>query len=330
MKIIKRKKIRHKDGEKRPLREVGLFLLDILYNAVIIIILVVLIRSFLISPFRVIGSSMADTLQNSEFILIDKLSYHLGGPKRGDPIVFLPPVNEKNSYKFQESVITDNNGIGLLDISDMRTEKQIFYCQNKWIQKIWLCKDKVNKADLVYYRPLRGGDDGNGAIDLSWESSYKKLVTGKEVKDKILTIEGKPDQTYILRIFNSTGPEYFVKRIIGIPGDTIRIDNGRVYLQIKGTDEYIELDEVYLNETNKSNTHLKGMLSGEFEVPEGHYFVLGDNRSHSNDSRHWDSPIDYQHTPFVSENNISGRVLVVLWPPDDMRLIPAGVLEEVK
>ena len=67
---LRRKKSSAKGDRKEPLKEIGLFFADILYNAVIIIVLVVLIRSFLISPFRVIGSSMADTLHNNEFILI--------------------------------------------------------------------------------------------------------------------------------------------------------------------------------------------------------------------------------------------------------------------
>ncbi len=331
MKTTKRKHIRHEnDKKKRPLKEVGLFLLDILYNAVIIILLVVLIRSFLISPFRVIGSSMVDTLHNNEFILIDKLSYNLGKPKRGDPIVFLPPITNKYPYKFQESVATDSNGLGYLDTSELRTKKQVFYCQNQLIQKMWFCKDIMKKNDLVYYRPLKTADNKDGSIDLSWEKSYKKLVTEKEAKDKKLVIEGKPNQTYILRIFNSTGPEYFVKRIIGVPGDTVRIENGRVYLKIKGSTDYTEIDEVYLNDSNKFNTYFQNKSgSNELTVPKNHYFVLGDNRNHSNDSRHWDSPIDNEYTPFVDEDNIRGRVLVVLWPPSNIRLLPAAVLEDL-
>ena len=79
-------------NSKELLKEIGLFVADILYNAVVIIILVVLIRSFLISPFRVMGASMEDTLYSNEFILIDRLSYRLGIPERGDAVVFRPPI----------------------------------------------------------------------------------------------------------------------------------------------------------------------------------------------------------------------------------------------
>lgn len=313
--------------EKRPLKEFGMFLADILYNAVVIITLVVLIRTFLISPFRVIGSSMADTLVNNEFILIDKLSYTFGEPRRGDPIVFLPPISNKYPYKFQETVTTDENGVGTLDISDLKTDKQVFYCQNKLIKSFWLCTEKVNVNDLVYSRPVQANDQ-NGLIDLSWKNASKKLVSVQEVSDHSLQIEGEKNQKYMIRIYNSTGPEYFVKRVIGIPGDTIRIENGRVYLKKVDETEFTELNEVFLNDENRFNTYVQKFDElNEYVVPAGHYFALGDNRNHSNDSRHWYSPIDEVHTPFVPLDEISGRVLIVLWPPNHLRLIPAATLE---
>jgi len=318
-------KNRSRTLNKRPLKEIGLFLADILYNAVIIILLVILIRTFLISPFRVIGSSMADTLANNEFILIDKLSYRLGEPKRGDPIVFLPPITNKYPHKFEESVAMNDRGIGTLDIGDLTAEKQVFYCQNGLMRKFWFCHEKINKNDLVYYRPI--GKDGS--IELSWKDAQKKLVTSSEIDNKQMVLQGEPSQTYLVRIYNPTGPEYFVKRIIGVPGDTIRIENGRVYLKTAKSSDFKELDETYLNEENKFHTYLQRLNEkNEITVPEGYYFALGDNRNHSNDSRHWFSPVDETYTPFIAEENISGRVLIVLWPIGDLRVLPAGVLEK--
>lgn len=253
MNLLKKGVTRKEPSAKTPLKEVSLFLLDIIYNAVIIIILVVLIRTFLISPFRVIGSSMADTLHNNEFILIDKLSYHLGEPKRGDSIVFLPPITNKYPHKFEESVTTDENGMGALEIKNLRAEKQVFYCQNRIVKSMWFCMEKIKKNDIIYYKQINADEP----IDLSWRQAYKKLVTKDEINKQELTIDGIADQAYLLRIYNSTGPEYFVKRILGIPGDTIRIENGRVYLKKVSDEVFSEIDEVYLNEENKFHTYFQ-------------------------------------------------------------------------
>lgn len=327
MNIGKQKSSSPQNEESRPLREVALFLLDILYNAVIIILLVVLIRSFLISPFRVIGSSMADTLKNNEFILIDKLSYHLGQPRRGDPVVFLPPITNKYPQKFEEAITTNESGVGTLEIEHLKTQKNVFYCQHPIMKKFWVCKDKVRENDVAYFRPITDQEHPN-VIELAWKESEKKLISAEEIESGQIQLQGMPNSSYMVRIYNPTGPEFFVKRIIGVPGDSVQIENGRVYLKKAEEAEFTELDELYLNEENSLNTYFKRDIgTSVFKIPEGHYFVLGDNRGHSNDSRHWFSPVDELYTPFVREEQINGKVLVVLWPPNKLRFIDGGVLE---
>lgn len=90
---------------------------------------------------------------------------------------------------------------------------------------------------------------------------------------------------------------YYVKRIIGIPGDTLVIIDGQVYLN--GSDE--PLDEPYLKETPYP------MDFGPYTVPEDCYFVMGDNRNHSNDARYW-------HNTFVPRDKIYAKALFVYWP----------------
>ncbi len=72
--------------------------------------------------------------------------------------------------------------------------------------------------------------------------------------------------------------ETYVKRVIGLPGDTVEIAEGKVYINGSST----PLDEPYLPETMKGSY-------GPYVVPEGCFFMMGDNRNHSWDSREWDN-----------------------------------------
>ena len=73
-------------------------LFDVLLNIVIILAIVGLIRTFLISPFQVEGKSMTSTLEHKEYIIINKLAYHLGSPDRGEIVVFRPPTDDGKHY----------------------------------------------------------------------------------------------------------------------------------------------------------------------------------------------------------------------------------------
>jgi signal peptidase I len=77
----------------------------------------------------------------------------------------------------------------------------------------------------------------------------------------------------------------FVKRIIGMPGDTVEIRNNHVYLN--GSSE--PLDEPYLKEPMKRNENLT------FTVPENAYFCMGDNRNNSADARYWKNTFVYRN-----------------------------------
>ena len=91
----------------------------------------------------------------------------------------------------------------------------------------------------------------------------------------------------------------FVKRVIGLPGETVEIVNGTVY--VNG----LELDEPYLD--RKDNTTMAPV-----EVEEGTVFVLGDNRGSSNDSRSWGP---------VPTENLIGRAWMRFWPLDRLGVL---------
>ena len=90
--------------------------------------------------------------------------------------------------------------------------------------------------------------------------------------------------------------QLFIKRLIGLPGETVEIRDGKVY--INGSDE--PLDDSFVPEVPTGNY-------GPYTVPENSYFMLGDNREYSRDSRFW------QNT-FVSFDEIVGKAIVRYYP----------------
>lgn len=122
------------------------------------------------------------------------------------------------------------------------------------------------------------------------------MIHTLEVDDRIIgnrlayKLGGEPERGDIIFFaFPDDESKTYVKRIIGLPGDTVVIEDGKVY--INGSDR--PLDEPYLKEKMKGSY-------GPYVVPEGHYFVLGDNRNISVDSRAWVNT-------FVSDDQIYAK-----------------------
>ena len=97
---------------------------------------------------------------------------------------------------------------------------------------------------------------------------------------------------------NSEMSKKYIKRIIGMPGETVLIVDGKVY--IDGASD--PLPDSFCPEDPVGSF-------GPYEVPEGCYFVMGDNRNNSNDSRFWQNS-------FVSREEILGEAMVRYWPLD--------------
>ncbi len=153
--------------------------------AFIAFIIVWPVRAFVAQPFIVSGSSMIPTFENSQYLIVDQISYRLENPKRGDVVVFKYP--------------------------------------------------------------------------------------------------------------NDT-TKFFIKRIIGLPEETITIDGSKVSIETKDG-EKIELDEPYVE--NKSSNNMK------VQTAVGEYFVMGDNRAASSDSRYWGN---------LDEHFLIGKAFVRLIP----------------
>jgi signal peptidase I len=189
----------------RPQR-LSFHVLDVAFNITVILLMVGVIRTFLVSPFQVEGNSMVSTLENGEYIIINKLAYYLHAPERGDVVVFRPPSD--------------------------------------------------------------------------------------------------PDK-------------YYVKRVIGLPGDAITIEGGEVYVRAAGAENNTELDEEYLDTRNREKTFRHPPAKGDpstvrYEVPADHYFLLGDNRQGSLDSRSF--MVQNSPAPYVPQNEIKGKVWFIALP----------------
>lgn len=110
-----------------------------------------------------------------------------------------------------------------------------------------------------------------------------------EVKETINIMRGQMSRNHL------------IKRVVGIPGDKIKIDGGQVYIN----DELIE--EAYV----KGETYADG-IEFPIEVPEGKVFVMGDNREVSLDSR---------QLGFIDYKQIEGKAVAKIWPIDEIKII---------
>jgi signal peptidase I len=95
----------------------------------------------------------------------------------------------------------------------------------------------------------------------------------------------------------------FVKRIIGLPGETVEIENGHILINGKPANNPSPL-------TFNTYYNTGGYGTQQVRVPEGEYFVLGDNSGNSKDSRYWG---------FVPSENLKGKAFAIYWPPRRIR-----------
>jgi signal peptidase I len=114
---------------------------------------------------------------------------------------------------------------------------------------------------------------------------------------------------------NTPSGPYYIKRLIGMPGDTLKIVDSVIFVQEKQSGKFVPITDFKNKSINKIyemkgayHGHLpEGLLSDEkeFHVPENHYFMMGDNSSNSYDSRRFG---------VVPRQNIVGKAFFIFWP----------------
>ncbi|HYT73450.1 MAG TPA: signal peptidase I [Vicinamibacterales bacterium] len=116
----------------------------------------------------------------------------------------------------------------------------------------------------------------------------------------------------------------FIKRVIGLPGETVELRNKKVYVNGKA------LDEPYVHFLTPPSTDYQEVTSsdvrerfGPVTVPADHYFVMGDNRDNSQDSRYWG---------FLPRGYVKGKALMIYWSYESGRedYIDEGLLTSIK
>ena len=136
-------------------------------------------------------------------------------------------------------------------------------------------------------------------------SMENTIMTGDRVFGNRLAYKFSDPKRFDIIIFKYPDDEsqLFIKRIIGLPGETVEIHDGNIY--INGSDT--PLEDVDIKEP------MEGSF-GPYTVPEGCYFVMGNNRNNSRDSRYWENT-------FVSEDEILGKAVFRYWPLNKMKLL---------
>ena len=153
----------------------------------------------------------------------------------------------------------------------------------------------VNKA--IYFR-----------MDMDRVHRFLPFVPGDNGEDRHLFRAPRRGDVIVFR-FHLDPSRDFIKRVIGVPGDTVEVRDGTVF--INGA----PLKEDYISDT-------PNYTYGPKTVPPGHYFVLGDNRRNSFDSHAWGSscPAE-QECDFLPEENIIGQAWLRYWPFDQLGLV---------
>ncbi len=152
-------------------------------------------------------------------------------------------------------------------------------------------------------------------FQVNGESMFPNYHNGEYILTNLITLRISDLKRGDVVVFNAPidKEKDFIKRIIGVPGDTVAVENGKIILNGKMLDESEYLDESVYTESGPF------LGTQTVTVPPDNYFVSGDNRPHSSDSRAWG---------FVPKDKMIGKSMIVYWPVNRMRLVKHAKLGE--
>jgi signal peptidase I len=181
----------------------------------------------------------------------------------------------------------------------MEFAKKAYLFTLDFLQTILLAASIFLVIYIFLFRPFQ----------VSGESMYPTFKNKEYILTNIISIKtGNPVRGDVIVFKAPTDKDKdFIKRVIGLPGDTVMLQDGFVYLNGKKLDE-----SEYLH--SDVRTYGGGFLKEKepFTVPAGNYIVMGDNRPFSSDSREWG---------LLTKGAIIGKSFFVYWPVTTMRKV---------
>ncbi len=136
------------------------------------------------------------------------------------------------------------------------------------------------------------------------KSMFPTLDGGDHIVIEKLTKRFSEMKRYDIVVFPHEKDILYIKRIVAFPGEVVEIKDGKCYVNSE------EIDSKYVFDTIEEY----GNITYPFTVPDGHYFVLGDNRNNSYDSR-------YEAVGTVKREDITGRAFFRIWPLNKIGMV---------
>ncbi len=163
-----------------------------------------------------------------------------------------------------------------------------------WVGFLWEILQTLIMAVILYFLI----DTVVGRVRVENISMQPTLYQGEFILVNKLAYRLGDFQRGDIIIFHHSVTEDYIKRVIGLPGDTVVVRDQHVFVNNQMLDEsYIAAEPQY---------------EGTWKVPQGEIFVLGDNRNQSSDSHSWG---------FVPESTVVGRALIIYWPLQDFKVL---------
>ena len=170
------------------------------------------------------------------------------------------------------------------------------------IQTVLLAASVFLVIYLFLFRPF----------EVSGESMFPTFKNGEFILTNLITLRFSSPTRGDVIVFQAPvdHDKDYIKRVIGIAGDTVMVQNGFVYLNGQKLDE-----SMYLSEDVRTTPGAFLQEGLPVTIPAGDFIVMGDNRPHSSDSREWG---------FLKTTELIGKSFFVYWPPNQMRLVKNG------